>query len=60
MTSHQCIWVPHSPDSPDLAIADFCLFGRPQQPLSGRTLDSEENMLETITKILSEPPKKMK
>jgi hypothetical protein len=40
-----------------LAIADFDVFGRLKQQLSGRTLDSEENVLETITEILSELPK---
>jgi hypothetical protein len=39
-----------------LAIADFYLFGRLKQQFSGRTLDNEENVLETITKILNEPP----
>jgi hypothetical protein len=45
------------PDSPDLAIADFSLFGRLKQQLSGRTLEIEENVLETITEILGELPK---
>jgi hypothetical protein len=41
-----------------LDIADFYLFGRLKQQLSGMTLDNEENMLETITEILSELPKR--
>jgi hypothetical protein len=36
---------------------DFHLFGRLKQQLSGRTLDNEENVLDTITEILSELPK---
>jgi hypothetical protein len=41
-----------------LAIADFDLFDRLKQQLSGRTLDSEENVLKTVTEILSERPPK--
>jgi hypothetical protein len=40
-----------------LAIANFRLCGRLKQQLSGRTLGSEANMLETITEILTELPK---
>jgi hypothetical protein len=40
-----------------LAIADFSLFGRLKQQLSERTLDSEENVLETITETLRKLPK---
>jgi hypothetical protein len=40
-----------------VAVADFCLFGRPKQQLSEKTLDDEENVLETVTEILSELPK---
>jgi hypothetical protein len=40
-----------------LAISDFYLFGLVKQKVSVRTLDSEENVLETITEILSEQPK---
>jgi hypothetical protein len=54
MASHRCVCVPHSPYSPDVAITDFYLFGRLQQQLSRTTLDSEENVLETVTEILSE------
>jgi hypothetical protein len=43
--------------SPDLAIAGFYLFGRLKRQLSGRILDNEENLLETITETLSELPK---
>jgi hypothetical protein len=46
-----------TPYSPDLAIADFYLFGRSKEQLSGRTLGKQENMLETVTEILSERPK---
>jgi hypothetical protein len=31
MASHRCVRVPHPPYSPDIAIADFYLFGRLQQ-----------------------------
>jgi hypothetical protein len=47
----------HPPYSPDLAIADFYLFGRFKQQLSGRTLDNEENMPETIIEMLNTLPK---
>jgi 4-alpha-glucanotransferase len=59
MANHQCVRVPHAPPpySPDLAIAAFYLFGRLKEQLSGRTLDTEEDVLETITEILSELPK---
>jgi hypothetical protein len=40
-----------------LAFADFYLFDRLKQQLSGTTLDGEENVFETITEILSELPK---
>jgi hypothetical protein len=46
----------HPPYSPDLAIAGFYLFGRLKQQLSGRTLDTEKNLLETITDNLRELP----
>jgi histone-lysine N-methyltransferase SETMAR len=54
--SHRCVHVPHPPYSPDLAIADVHLFGRFEQQLSGTTLNSEENVLETVTEIRSELP----
>jgi hypothetical protein len=41
------------PFSLDLAIADFSLFEQSQQQLSGRILNSEQNMLKTVTEILS-------
>jgi hypothetical protein len=42
-------------------MTDFHLFGRLQQQLSGRTLDSEQNVAETVTEILNALPKnKMK
>jgi hypothetical protein len=41
----------------DLASTDFILFGRSDWQLSGRTLDSERRMLETVTDILNEFPK---
>jgi transposase len=44
------------PYSPDLATADIYLFDWLKQRLSGRTLDSEENVLEMITEILNELP----
>jgi hypothetical protein len=37
-----------------LAIADFYLLGPLNQQLSGRTLDGEQNVLETVTETLSE------
>jgi hypothetical protein len=40
-----------------MVIADYDLFGRSKQQVSGKTLDCEENRLETITEILSELPK---
>jgi hypothetical protein len=40
-----------------LAITDFFLFGQLKQQLSGRILDSEENVLKTMTEIMSELPK---
>jgi hypothetical protein len=46
-----------SPCSPDQAITHFYLFGRLKQPFSEKTLDSEKNVFETITEILSELPK---
>jgi hypothetical protein len=58
IASCRCVRVPQPPYLPDLAIADFYfyLFGRLKQQLSGRSLDSEENVLETITEILSDLP----
>jgi hypothetical protein len=50
--------VPHRPYSPGLAIADFYLLGRFRQQFSVKTLDNEEDVLETITEILSELSKK--
>jgi hypothetical protein len=40
-----------------MAITDFSLFGRSKQQLSGRTLDSEENVLETTAESLRKPLK---
>jgi hypothetical protein len=57
MTSYRCVRVPHTPYSPDWAIADFYLFGPLTQQLSGRTLGGEENVIEMITEILNELPK---
>jgi hypothetical protein len=37
-------------------IADFYLLGQLKQ-LSGRTSDTEQNVLETVTEILNESPK---
>jgi hypothetical protein len=37
-----------------LGVVDFCLFERFKQQLSGRTVDGEENLFKTITRILSE------
>jgi hypothetical protein len=42
---------------PDVLIADFYLFGQLKQQLSGRTSDSEPNVLETAIEILNEVPK---
>jgi hypothetical protein len=52
MARHRCVWAPGPPYLPDLAIVDFCLFGRLKRQLSGRTLDNEQNVLETITEVL--------
>jgi hypothetical protein len=57
MASHRRVCVSYPPDSSDLAIADLYLFGRLKQQLSRKTLDNEENVLETITEILTEAPK---
>jgi cell division FtsZ-interacting protein ZapD len=40
-----------------LAIANFRLFGRLKQQLSGRTMKNEHNVLETVAEILGEFPK---
>jgi hypothetical protein len=55
--NHRCVCIPHASYSLDLGMGDFSLFGPLTHQLSGRILDSEENMLETITEILGEPPK---
>jgi hypothetical protein len=52
--SHRCVRLPHLLYSADLAIQDFCLFGRLKQQPSKRILNSEENVVETITEILRE------
>jgi hypothetical protein len=52
MVSQWCVRLLYPPYSPDLAIADLYMFGRLKQQLSGRTLDSEQNVLETVTEIL--------
>jgi hypothetical protein len=57
MARHRCVCVLQTPYSPNLAIADFYLFGRLKQELFGRALDNEENVFDTITEILSELPK---
>jgi hypothetical protein len=57
MASSRCACVPHPPDLPDLAFADFYLFGQLKQQLIGRTLDHEQKVLETFTEVLSGPPK---
>jgi hypothetical protein len=40
--------------SPDLSIAGFSLFERLKQQFPGRTLESEENVPETVTEILNQ------
>jgi hypothetical protein len=40
-----------------LAITDFYLFEKLKRQVSGRTLDIEHNVLETVTEILNEFPK---
>jgi hypothetical protein len=47
----------HIPIFPDLIIADFDLFRWSKQQLSGRIVDSQQNLLETVTEILNELPK---
>jgi hypothetical protein len=54
MARHHFVPGPHSPYSPDLANADFYLFERLKQQLSGRILDSKKNVAETVTGILRE------
>jgi hypothetical protein len=53
MANHRWIRAPQPPYLPDLAIADFCLFGRLNQQLSGRTLDGEQNVFKAVTEILN-------
>jgi hypothetical protein len=57
MAGHQRFRGPHPACSPDMGIADFYLFGPSKQQLSGRTMHSEKNVLETVSEILSELPK---
>jgi hypothetical protein len=57
MARHRCVRVPHPEYSRDLAIADFDMFGHLKQELSGRTLEGEQNVLETVTEILNGLPK---
>jgi hypothetical protein len=47
----------HFPHSLDLPIADFYLFSRVKQELSGTALDNEKNVLEMTTEGPSELPK---
>jgi hypothetical protein len=56
MVCRRCVRVPHPPYSPDLAIADFSLFGRLKHQLSGRTMASEDEVLENVTEILNALP----
>jgi hypothetical protein len=56
MTSHRYVSAPHPQDSSTVAIADFYLFVRLKRQLLQSTLDSEENLLETVTEIRSELP----
>ena len=43
--------VPHSPDSPDLAPSDFCLFPK----LRGCRYETIEEMKEAVTKVIDTP-----
>jgi hypothetical protein len=43
--------------SPGFEFADFHLFGRLKQSLSGRTRESEHEVLQTVNEILREWPK---
>jgi hypothetical protein len=42
------------PDSPDIALSDFRLFGYMKNSLAGRTFDEPEQLLEAITEFLDE------
>jgi hypothetical protein len=53
-SGHSCSPRPYSPD---LAMSNFYLFGRLKRQLYGRTMDSEPNLLETVTQILNESSK---
>jgi hypothetical protein len=57
MAKDGCGRVPRPLDLPDLAIADLCSLGWSKQRLAGRTLDSGQNVLETVTDVLSGLPK---
>jgi hypothetical protein len=57
MTGHGCGRVPSPLDSPDLAIADLYSLRWLKQQLAGRTLDNGQNVLETVTDVLSGLPK---
>jgi hypothetical protein len=57
MASRRCVRVLHSPESPAFPIADFYLFERSKWQVSGSTLRSEQNVLETVSEILNEFPK---
>jgi hypothetical protein len=57
MAGHWWARLPHPRYSPDFATADNYLFGPLKQQLSRKTLDSEQNALETATEILSGLPK---
>jgi hypothetical protein len=56
MASRRCVRVSHPPYSTDLAVADFCPFAWLKQQLSGRALDSEQNVHERATEVLSGRP----
>jgi hypothetical protein len=57
MARYRCVLGPHPPSPPNLAISDFCLLWLLKKQLSGRTLDSEQNVLETVINLLSGRPK---
>ena len=51
--------LPHPPYSPDLAPADFFLFGMVKQKLRGREFQSLQALLDAYNEILSDIPKSM-
>jgi hypothetical protein len=47
------VQIPHPPHSPDLAICDFDLFGRLKQQLRGTTVETAEELVDEVTRVLA-------